>query len=87
MAAALQRAAAAAAQQDGQVIVVVPVAVGVTAAIGDHRVVQQCAFTLAHAVELLQQVGELPGVEDVPTPLESLFKLSRGPQRPYIKRI
>ena len=28
----------------------------------------------------------LPGVENVPTPLESLFKLSRGPQRPYIKK-
>ena len=28
----------------------------------------------------------LPGVENVPTPLESLFMLSRAPQRPYIKK-
>ena len=29
----------------------------------------------------------LPGVEYVPTPLETMFKLSRGPQRPYIEKI
>ena len=29
----------------------------------------------------------LPGVENVPTSLETIFKLSRAPQRPYkIKR-
>ena len=28
----------------------------------------------------------LPGVEIVPTPLESLFMLSGAPQRPYIKK-
>ena len=27
-----------------------------------------------------------PGVECVPTPLETIFKLSRGPQRPYIEK-
>ena len=27
-----------------------------------------------------------PGVEYVPTPLETVFKLSRGPQRPYTKK-
>ena len=27
-----------------------------------------------------------PGVEYVPTSLETIFKLSRGPQRPYIKK-
>ena len=27
----------------------------------------------------------LPGVENVPTPLETIFKLSRAPHRPYIK--
>ena len=27
-----------------------------------------------------------PGVEYVPTPLETIFKLSRGPQRPYIEK-
>ena len=26
----------------------------------------------------------LPGVENVPTSLETIFKLSRGPQLPYI---
>ena len=29
----------------------------------------------------------LPGVENVPTSLETIFKLSRGPQLPYIKKI
>ncbi len=24
-----------------------------------------------------------PGVENVPTPLETIFNISRGPQRPY----
>ena len=28
----------------------------------------------------------LPGVEYVPTSQEGIFKLSRGPQRPYIKK-
>ena len=28
----------------------------------------------------------LPGVENIPTSLEIIFKLSRGPQRPYIKK-
>ena len=28
----------------------------------------------------------LPGVENVATSLESLFMLSRAPQRPYIKK-
>ena len=28
----------------------------------------------------------LPGVENVPTSLETIFKLSRGPQLPYIKK-
>ena len=27
-----------------------------------------------------------PGVEYVPTSLETIFKLSRGPQRPYTKK-
>ena len=28
----------------------------------------------------------LPGVENVAMPLESLFTLSRAPQRPYVKK-
>ena len=28
----------------------------------------------------------LPGVENVPTSLETIFKLSRGPQLPYTKK-
>ena len=28
----------------------------------------------------------LPGVENIPTSLETIFKLFTGPQRPYIKK-
>ena len=28
----------------------------------------------------------LPGVENVPTPLDTIFNISRGPQRPYIEK-
>src|SRR5438132_784944 len=41
MTAGLDRAATAAGQEDGEIVVVVGVAVGVTAAVGDHAVVEE----------------------------------------------
>ena len=42
---------------------IVLVAVAVTAAIDQHAMIEQCAVTLGHALQSLQQVGQLRDVE------------------------
>ena len=63
VASGLDRAAAAPGDEDGQVVVIVLVAVAVAAAIDQHAMIEQGAVTLGHALQSLQQIGQLRDVE------------------------
>lgn len=66
VAAGLEGAATVAGEYDGQVVVIVAVAIGNTAAVNDHRVVQQgFPVHIFCGLHFLKKVGELPEVEFV----------------------
>src|SRR4029434_637838 len=65
VAAGAYRPAAAASQKDREVVVVVRIAVAQAGTVDDHAVVEQRAVALAHRLELVEEVGELPRVERV----------------------
>ena len=54
-------------------MVIVAVAVGKGAAVGDHAMVEQRAITFLHGLELVQQIGELLDV--IAVDLRDLFDL------------
>ena len=58
-----------------EVVVLVAVSIGKTAAVRDHRVIQQRAVAFLHRFELVQQVGELLDV--IAVDLRDLFDLLR----------
>ena len=65
MASRLDRSAAAAGEQDRQVVVVMAIAVGNSAAVEDHRVVEQAAAAFAVAPHPFEEVGQEAGMEEV----------------------